>query len=104
MVDHIADRDLILNSLKEELVGPAPAGEELDCTQPVRFDDMDQSYRCYRQKGSGEEILQRDSPTKRYGIGVLYPFGTMAGDTAGDLGAVAAGLTKFPRHKRDWRC
>src|SRR5262249_29679123 len=25
------------------------------------------------QLGSGDEILQRDSPTKRYGVGVLYP-------------------------------
>lgn len=95
MVDHIADRDRILDSLKEELVGPAPAGEELDCTQHVRFDDMGQSYRCYRQKGSGEEILQRDPPTKRYGIGVLYPLGTMAGDTVSDLGQAAAGLTSL---------
>lgn len=93
MVDHIGNRDQIVSALKQELVGPAPAGEMCDCTQPVRFDDMETFYRCYRQQGSGEEILQRDPPTKRYGIGVLYPYGTMAGDTTNDVGALAAGLT-----------
>ena len=33
MVDHIADRLAILDSLRRELVGPDPRGEELDCTQ-----------------------------------------------------------------------
>lgn len=76
MVDHIANRDAILRALHQELVGPCPRGEEIDCTQDIHLDDAEAAYCPYRQRGSGEEILQRDSPTKRYGVGVLYPMDT----------------------------
>jgi hypothetical protein len=73
MPDHIANRDTILRALREELVGPCPIGAEIDCTAGIQLDDAEAAYRPYRQLGTGEEILQRDSPTKRYGVGVLYP-------------------------------
>ncbi len=73
MPDHIANRDAVLRALREELVGPCLLGQEIDCTGPVQLDEAEAAYRPYRQLGSGEEILQRDSPTKRYGVGVLYP-------------------------------
>ena len=63
----------MLLALREELVGPCPLGEEIDCTQAIQLESAESAYRPYRQLGSGEEILQRDSPTKRYGVGVLYP-------------------------------
>jgi hypothetical protein len=72
-LSNIANRDAVLQSLREELVGPCPLGQEIDCTQAIRLEDAEVAYRTYRQLGSGEEILQRDSPTKRYGVGVLYP-------------------------------
>jgi hypothetical protein len=78
MVDHISNRNAILNSLTEELLGPAPAGQEIDCSSlPIRFDTFESSYGPFKEKASGEEIIIRDYPTKRYGIGVLHPFGTM---------------------------
>ena len=83
MVDHIADRLAILDSLRRELVGPDPRGEELDCSQPVTFATADKSYGPWRQRESGEEILQRDPPVKRYGIGVLYPAQTLDQDDSG---------------------
>ncbi|MBL8819720.1 MAG: hypothetical protein JNL58_27085 [Planctomyces sp.] len=70
---HIANRDVVLRALREELVGPCPLGQEVNCAQTIQFEDAESAYRPYRQLGSGEEILQRDSPTKRYGVGVLYP-------------------------------
>ena len=73
MPDHITNRDSVLRALREELVGPCPLGQEIDCSQAIRLEDAEAAYRPYRQLGSGEEILQRDSPTKRYGVGVLYP-------------------------------
>jgi len=72
-VPHIANRDVVLRALREELVGPCPLGQEIDCTQAIHFDDAEAAYGPYRQLGSGEEILQRVSPIKRYGVGVLYP-------------------------------
>lgn len=70
---HTANRDAVLRALREELVGPCPLGQEIDCAQAIHLEDAEAAYRPYRQLGSGEEILQRDSPTKRYGVGVLYP-------------------------------
>lgn len=72
-MSHIANRDSVIRSLREELVGPCPLGQEIDCTQAIQLEDAEAAYRPYRQLRSGEEILQRDSPTKRYGVGVLYP-------------------------------
>ena len=73
MPDHITNCDAVLRALRQELVGPCPLGHEIDCAAPVHLDEAEAAYRPYRQLGSGEEILQRDSPTKRYGVGVLYP-------------------------------
>jgi Helicase conserved C-terminal domain len=73
MSDHITNRDAVLRALRQELVGPSPLGQEIDCTGPIQFDEIKEAYRPYCQLGSGEEILQRVSPTKRYGVGVLFP-------------------------------
>ncbi|MFZ5573020.1 MAG: helicase-related protein [Thermodesulfobacteriota bacterium] len=77
MPDHISNRDTIIRALREELFGPCPLGEEIDCNASIQLDDPTAAYRPYRQLGSGEEILQRDAPSKRYGIGVLYPMETL---------------------------
>ena len=72
---HVDNREVVEQSLRDELVGPAPQGEELDCSNTVHFETWQESRGPWRQAGSLEEILQRDRPTKRYGIGVLYPIG-----------------------------
>lgn len=77
MTDGSCGRDGVVKSLVEELLGPAPGGDELDCTQPIRFESWEEARRTWQEKGSGEEILQKDRPTKRYGLGVLYPFGSL---------------------------
>jgi Helicase conserved C-terminal domain len=78
--DFLAARATVATALKEELVGPCPRGAAIDCSGNVAFPDRESAYGPWRQAGSGEEILQRDRPIKRYGIGVLYPPMT-AGDT-----------------------
>lgn len=80
MPDFLAGRATVASALKEELVGPCPRGTAIDCAGNVAFPDRESAYGPWRQAGSGEEILQRDRPIKRYGIGVLYPPMT-AGDT-----------------------
>jgi hypothetical protein len=96
MSANITNRHLILKALKQELVGPSPRGKALDCSTSVRFESSRDSYGPWKQKENGEEILQRDPPTKRYGIGVLYPWQIVADDTAEDAGNTAIGL-----HSRD---
>lgn len=85
MPDHITNRDAIIRGLRQELVGPCPLGRGIDCTLPVQLDDAAMAYLPYHQLGSGEEILQRDSPSKRYGIGILYPIEARVGPQ--ELGA-----------------
>ena len=81
MANYVKGRTVVLQALKEELVGPSPQGKEIDCSQPVSFVDAKQAYGPWQQKGSGEEILIRDTPVKRYGVGVLYPMGTPTEET-----------------------
>ena len=108
MADHIANRDVVLRALRQELVGPCPVGQAIDCTGPVQLADAEAAYRPYRQPGSGEEILQRDPPTKRYGVGVLYPMEaaielqdmeTQLPPTDPGSGIVAAEIEASPLHE-----
>jgi hypothetical protein len=67
--------DIIFKTLKEELVGPCPYGKELDIED--QSDIPDEKFNApYVCKHSQEEIL-KTYPTQRYGMGVLYPTGTI---------------------------
>jgi hypothetical protein len=81
MSDHLENRDLVCNVLMRELVGPNPVGEVLQTSPTPVFVDQSASYGPWQDAG-GQEILQRDRPSKRYGIGVLYPFETVDKDVA----------------------
>ena len=76
MIDHIGNRQKILKLLEQELFGPAPTGDDRDCSLPLVFDTTESAYGPFKEKSTGEEIINRDSPSRRYGIGVLFPSGT----------------------------
>lgn len=77
MTSQIQNRKIVLQALKNELVGPSPAGLPLDLSElPVKFETVKDSYGPFLVKDTKEEILNRDYPTKRYGIGVLFPYAT----------------------------
>ena len=80
MTDHSDNRNAIIAALREELVGPAPGGTAVDTRGKLVFEKREDSYGPWKQSRSGEEILTRVAPAKRYGIGVLYPPGV--GQTA----------------------
>ncbi len=73
MTDHFAGREAVVAALKAELVGPDPHGPPLDTSSPISFDRREDSYGPWTEALTGEEILARDSPGIRYGVGVLYP-------------------------------
>ena len=81
--DHLKNRRLIIQRLREEIVGPQPLGDPVDLSQPPRFERFFDAWKPARQADTGEEILTRDRPTKRYGSGVLFPPGT-EGEDGGD--------------------
>jgi len=74
VADYIAARNHVFDALKRELVGPDPLGTEIDVEQRISIDE-DTAWMPRRQAGTGEEILTRDAPNRRYGIGVLYSSG-----------------------------
>jgi hypothetical protein len=73
MTDLIDARTRVLHALRRELVGPDPQGDPFDPDTDAISEDS--AWMPRRQSGDGEEILTRDSPDRRYGIGVLYSRG-----------------------------
>ncbi len=76
MPGFIEARAKSLAVLQRELVGPDPQGEPFDLASGSV--DEETAWMPRRQAGSGEEILTRDSPDRRYGIGVIYSKGGRA--------------------------
>lgn len=73
MTNQVENRKLIIQALRNEFVGPAPCGEEIDCSGEIAFDNVNDLYKPRIQKGTGEEIVTRESPQIRYTAGVLFP-------------------------------
>ncbi|MCX5056992.1 helicase-related protein [Streptomyces sp. NBC_00452] len=67
--DHLGPREDVVDALRAELLGPAPAGKPLDRDS---FDNWEEARGPWVDPESGEEVLDRD-PLVRYGVGVLYP-------------------------------
>jgi hypothetical protein len=76
MTKHIENRDKIIQALREELVGPSPQGKPINCSDEITFNSGKEGFYSPWRQDNGEEILQRDPPTIRYGVGVLYPLNT----------------------------
>ncbi|CAL9455255.1 helicase-related protein [Streptomyces sp. enrichment culture] len=86
--DRSAGRAKITKALRDELLGPAPAGKPLD---RFTFEKKEDSYGPWTNAATGEEILERD-PLIRYGVGVLYPVAGATGSKIADQ-AIVPGLT-----------
>jgi hypothetical protein len=73
---NIENREKIIHLLRKEFIGEGPyIGEEIDCTNDVSFDDEEKVFIPYVQKGTKEEIIQRETPLKTYGTAILFPAG-----------------------------
>jgi len=79
MNNSVSNRAYLIESIKEELIGPSTKGKLIDCSGPLDFKEKSDSYGPWKQESTGEEILQRERPTNRYGAGILFPLG-IAGD------------------------
>lgn len=89
MEQHLENRTKLLASIAGEIFGPGSRfdtssgdllspGTEVDITKPQSFGDWEsynEKYQGIRPivKGTGEEILQNESPLLRYGMGILFP-------------------------------
>jgi hypothetical protein len=63
----------MVRALREEILGPSRTGRLVDCRQPLSFTTEESFYGPSIQAGSLNEIVKGESPTRRYGAGVLYP-------------------------------
>ena len=79
-VDHFAGRESVHLALVRELLGPAQIGRPLIVAPGPAFASASEAYGPWVDQETGEEVLDRDPPTKRYGVGVLYPRGTPQGE------------------------
>lgn len=73
--NHLEGRQHLIDALRDEVLGPSTAGSPIDCSKPLVFDKDEEAYGPFVQGGSGEEIVHRDTPLRRYGVGILYPAG-----------------------------
>lgn len=94
-------RDVVEAAVRRELFGPpdeeAPIGNPVDCSGPsLTFQTKDEINGQFHDRDTLEEVLTRSDPLRRYGVGVLYSGGTLAGGLAskGDDSAVIPGLAE----------
>lgn len=93
--DHLGAREDVIDALRAELLGPAPAGEPLD---RISFDTWADARGPWVDPDTDEEVLDR-APLLRYGVGVLYPVAavdvapdkTPSPETADETGASVDG-------------
>ena len=100
MVSHIERREDVLKGLIEELLGPSPQGEAIDCSGEITFDDAAAAYVPRRQEDSGEEIVMRDNPSKRYGVG-LCPLEVPLAEAAPGPAEGESGDAELPSEERE---
>src|SRR3954451_15689732 len=72
-------RSSVVAALRAELFGPnpddsgEPVGTPIKLSPAPTFESQKDAYGPFHESGTGQEILLRDRPSKRYGVGVLYP-------------------------------
>lgn len=78
LANNLSNRKWLASRLRAEIVGPDPFGQGNDiCSggEPKRF-TREEHYKPKKQ-ANGEEVLRPDSPSQRYGAGVLFPVGVI---------------------------
>lgn len=84
--ESLVNRDLIIKSIEEEIVGPGnieyceKAFNSSGNTVFTTFEESSVNYYWY-YAAEKEEVLQKDSPSRRYAAGMLYPFNVKKEDT-----------------------
>lgn len=70
-------REQVHIELARELVGPAPgrSGRPLDLSRTVSFPSWEEARGVWYEAATGQEILTETVPSRRYGVGVLFPAG-----------------------------
>ena len=71
---HIENREKLVQFIRSEMMGPCLSGnDKLDCSGEITIEKWKDAGKPWVQKETGDEIIRRDTPVNRYGLGVLYP-------------------------------
>ena len=74
---NVNNRSWLVARLRAEVVGPDPSGDPI---VPIGLAKLPEctwaEFRKPRKQENGEEVLWQDSPSRRYGAGILYPAGS----------------------------
>lgn len=70
---NLESRLSLLKGLRSEVVGPDPRGKALDCLPKSLTREQAWNELIAVQQQTGEEILTRETPVRRYGAGVIFP-------------------------------
>jgi len=70
---HIDNREEFIQFIRSEMIGPCLSGDSLDCSGEIKFEEWEDADGPWIQKETRDEIIHRETPVNRYGIGVLYP-------------------------------
>ena len=72
-INHVQNRDKLVDELIEELHGPSTKGKPYSISQPRVFTDWKESRGPWKDADTGQEILSELTPHQHYGVGVLLP-------------------------------
>ncbi|GAA4616588.1 hypothetical protein GCM10023195_73800 [Actinoallomurus liliacearum] len=88
-------RERVHEELARELVGPAPerSGRPLDLSRPVQFASWEEARGVWHDAATGQEILTETVPSRRFGVGILFPAGTEAEERVEAPGLDVTGVT-----------
>ena len=78
LATNLSNRKWLASRLRAEIVGPDPAGIELDIRPSGEQKKFSwDEFRKPKKQLNGEEVVWQDPPAKRYGAGVLFPIGVI---------------------------
>lgn len=78
LASNLSNRKWLASRLRAEIVGPDPAGIELDIRPGGEQKKFSwEEFRKPKKQINGEEVVWQDPPAKRYGAGVLFPIGVI---------------------------
>ena len=77
-INHIENRDEIVNFLKADLLGPSTIFKSnlnfitKNTNEPIRFEQDENTLGPFLDESTGEEILARYQPLQNYAVGILF--------------------------------
>lgn len=91
---HLPGRGAVLSILESDLMGPVRTGDRVDVVDgKAQVKEEKGVYRPLLDAADGEEIIVWERPSLRYGVGVLFPFGSTPPESPGQADRTSSAET-----------